>query len=107
MKITKKIKKEIEVDCIVDVLCNKCGESCVPKFLRGQYAKDGERATNADAHGLIEQTVRGHYHSENLDDMTSYTFSMCEQCLVLMFSTFKIPVVERELNVDSHDRFFG
>jgi hypothetical protein len=100
MKITKKIKREVEVDCIVDVLCNKCGESCVPKSLRDKNG--GERLAydikSAAPHGLVEHTVSGHYHSENLDDMTSYTFSLCEQCLVLLFNTFKIPVVEHELN---------
>ena len=97
MKITKKIKKEIEVDCVDDVVCNKCGESCVPKFLRKHYSKDNSTKDKiTDAHGLVEHTVYGHYRSENLDDMTCYTFSLCEQCLVLMFNTFKIPVVKCE-----------
>lgn len=100
MKQTKLVKHEIETEYVIDVVCNKCGDSCVPKFI----VKHNEKLTEAqkissqlnrgfvDAHGLIEQIVRGSFNSEHLDDMTTYTFSMCEKCLVDLFETFKIPV---------------
>jgi hypothetical protein len=42
-------------------------------------------------HGLVEQVVRGGYHSQHLSDCTRYTFSMCESCLREMFASFVTP----------------
>jgi len=72
-----------------DVLCNLCGLSCV----LGHQDHDLRRP-----HGLINQTVRGGYHSTPgnglgaLDDTMSYKFSLCEFCLDWLFSQFKTPV---------------
>lgn len=101
-----------EVDCTVDVLCNKCGESCIPpdaRVERGQPVKwiEGQglvAITHDEAlilrgpclYGLIEQTVSGGYDSYALEDLQKYTFSLCEGCLKELFDAFKIPVSQRE-----------
>lgn len=101
-----------EVDCTVDVLCNKCGESCTPpaaRSERGQHVKwiEGQglvAITPEEAlslrgpplYGLIEQTVRGGYDSYALEDLEKYTFSLCEGCLKELFDAFKIPVAQSE-----------
>jgi hypothetical protein len=80
MKIIKNIKKEIEQEEITDILCNKCGESCKDKC-------------NMNYEGLIEANVWGGYGSK-LGDSVSYQFSLCEDCLKIMFDDFKIPVLK-------------
>lgn len=108
MKITKKTTKQVEVDCLVDVLCNKCGESCIPPSCRSRMEADEHSVENfhditmkfelLNVYGLAEATVEGGYDSHPLSDMTRYTFSLCEGCLHELFKTFKIPVVESEYN---------
>lgn len=78
MKITKIVSKEVEE--IENVFCNKCGESCKSKF------------DDQNFYGMIEQTVEGGYGSEVLEDLTTYTFSLCEKCLNELFKEFKISV---------------
>jgi hypothetical protein len=75
MKISHNVKREIEEEVVDDVLCNMCGNSC--------------RAYNYD--GLIEYTIECGYGSK-LGDGNYYTFSLCEDCLKLMFGKFKLPV---------------
>lgn len=77
MRITEN-KKVSEIKTITkDILCNKCGESCTPKFSKAFC-------------GLIEVEVYGNYHSEVLEDLKKYTFSICEKCLDIMFAEFII-----------------
>lgn len=78
MKKTKWIEKKVEIT--EDIICNKCGKSCIPK-------------TNLinEAYGLIEASVSGGYDSIFLRDEQSYTFSLCEECLKEMFDNFLIP----------------
>lgn len=47
-----------------------------------------------DFYGLIEATVSGGYKSDSLSDGTTYTFSLCENCLDELFNQFKVPVDE-------------
>lgn len=67
--------------------CNLCGLSC---NLGEDCGNDG---------GLIDCTVTGNYDSTPgngggaLDDLTSYTFSLCEWCLDWLFCNMKIPPV--------------
>lgn len=69
----KKIRRV--VDEIEDVVCNRCGRSCM--------SQKGER------YGL-SAIVGGGYESTHLEDMTSYQFDLCEKCLVELFEGFKI-----------------
>lgn len=82
MKKTKIITKEIEV--IDDVLCNKCGKSC-------------RSNDSGDFYGLIEVSFSTGYFSPKLPDGSTYTFSLCEECLDEMFREFKIQPIEESL----------
>lgn len=73
MKTTKKETQEVEV--IVDVFCNKCGESC--------------KGAIGNLNGLIEAKVSGAYDSTHIGDGDVYEFSLCEKCLSELFDTFK------------------
>ncbi len=42
-------------------------------------------------HGLVDASVQGGYESYHLFDMSTYTFSLCEKCLRVLFNQFKIP----------------
>jgi hypothetical protein len=69
-----------------EYLCNLCGETCLLGHGEEKYP-----------HGMIDACVGGGYESTPgngcgaLDDLTSYTFSLCEFCLDYMFTQFKIP----------------
>jgi hypothetical protein len=69
--------------------CNLCGETCSLGPLYDDVFDFG---------GLLDHTVAGGYNSTPgngwgaLDDMTQYTFSLCEFCLDWLFTQFKIPV---------------
>lgn len=72
-----------EEDQVVDIICNRCGES-----LRVSLDTDGN---HHDYYGLGEVEVSGGYASPVLPDAMTFTFSLCEPCLGQLFSTFKIP----------------
>jgi hypothetical protein len=55
-----------------DKFCNKCG----------RHIQDG--------YGLVDCEVSGGYCSADFIDGDVYRFSMCEQCLVALFATFKL-----------------
>jgi hypothetical protein len=61
---------EIVVD---DIICNKCGNSC---------------QTCSGAEGLIEAHICGGFGAK-LGDCVEYKFSLCEDCLIRLFDTFK------------------
>ena len=69
-----------------DILCNLCG---------GHMCHDITVASgrwNTDRpFGLYNKKVSGSYESYHLFDMTSYTFSFCEECLRKLFIQCKIP----------------
>jgi hypothetical protein len=73
----------------VEVPCNYCGLPCT--------LSDPD-APSHGSYGLIGASVTGSYASTPgngsgaLDDMTRYTFSLCEFCLDYLFTQFAIPV---------------
>jgi len=77
MRTTKVVQQDVEVTD--DILCNKCGQSLMRPHGYGPF-------------GLAEAEVEGGFGSAPLRDCTTYTFSLCETCLVELFGTFKIPV---------------
>lgn len=77
--ITKIITKTIEIEEVIDYVCNKCGLS-FGKISNGH-------CYNA---GIIEFTYRGNYHSKSLNDLEEYTFSLCEPCIKNLFDSFSI-----------------
>lgn len=76
MKKYKYEMKEIEVITTEDILCNKCGNSCMDK-------------SGYNYEGIIEYEMRGGYGSK-LGDMVGFRFSLCETCLEELFKTFKL-----------------
>ena len=69
---------------IIGVRCNKCGGSCDVRVGAGVVEREG----------LIETTVLFGYGSQN--DGDEHTFSLCEACLLALFSTFQIAPDKRE-----------
>ncbi len=107
MKVTRRVTQTQEVDHVIGHICNACGDSCTPpnarsmggtpvKYVEGEglveiTEEESLLLRGPDSYGLIEVTVSGGYHSFTLEDLTQYTFSMCEGCLKKLFDTFKIP----------------
>lgn len=87
MKVSHTEKQEHEVEIIDDVVCNKCGDSCVEE-------------ETGDIYGLVEAEVTGGFWSTSLQDKTAYNFTLCEECLTDLFAEFKHPVEETEFSVD-------
>jgi hypothetical protein len=87
MRKVKKITKKQTIETTVDIICNKCGETC----------SNLKRFHNASQHqmcgfsGLNEIEVHGGYDSQFIGDMTSWRFSLCEKCLSQIVKSFKIP----------------
>jgi len=79
MKITKQTPR-VDID-IVDVICNKCGESLKPKQVNEKIFC-----------GLDEAQVSGEWCSPHLEQGCYYYFSVCEPCLFEFWKSFKIPV---------------
>jgi hypothetical protein len=71
MRITRKVKLEIEEEVVDDILCNKCGETCFDKYER-------------NFEGLIEAHLCGGYGSK-IGDSLEVEFSLCETCLLELF----------------------
>ena len=65
------------------VLCNKCGEDCVP---------DNERLSGGIPHpyGLQARFSTGFY-SEVFSDGDCIRFNMCEACIMELMKQFKLP----------------
>jgi hypothetical protein len=82
----RRIEREDEVT--VDVLCNMCGRTC-----KNVISKDGELF---NWEGLIEASITGGYGSK-LGDLTEYTFSLCEDCLGLLYKLFVIKPAQRDI----------
>jgi hypothetical protein len=78
MKITKEKTITETVTIVEDIICNNCGESCKTDSDFNQYD------------GLIEVCVSGGYFSKFIGDLNSYTFSLCEKCVMEMIKSFKI-----------------
>ncbi len=89
MRVTRTEKRETSVTITTDVLCNKCGGSCVSQEWRSQVSNGADVAGYVE--GLTNASVSGGYGSRYLLDMTTYAFSICERCLREMFDAFVIP----------------
>lgn len=80
---------------IEDVACNLCGLSCI---VGPETLVDGRENPGRELNGLIRAKVVGGYESTPgngcgaLDDMSRYTFSLCEFCLDWLFGQFTVPV---------------
>lgn len=85
MRITEIKTKTVESEEVVDVICNKCGESC-----KENDCTDSPGIGNVFC-GLVEVSVDGGYFSPVFDDGIGYKFSVCERCLDEYFKTFKHP----------------
>lgn len=64
-----------------EILCNLCGGPQRPLGTSNEQYP----------HGLEDAKVTGGYDSYHLFDMTTYTFSFCEECLRKLFNQCKIP----------------
>ena len=86
MKITHKVT--VEKDFIDDIICNSCGQSCIP-------------TEGCGPEGITEITVDGGYGSNVIGDGDSLTFSICEGCLVHIVMDFAIaPVYSNQDDVE-------
>ena len=88
MKLTRVVQETKDVEQILDVICNKCGLSCSPTRPRCTEPMEDVKL----AYGLAEASVSGGFESRVLADLSTYTFSMCEPCLKVLFDSFAIPV---------------
>ena len=81
MKIKKYVTVSKQVEVILDVLCNMCGET----MLRGS---EGYK----EVYGLEDISYIGGYDSgPAIKDEDHLKFSLCENCLGSVISQFKIP----------------
>ena len=80
--------------------CNKCGKFCDTEYSRDNLRQETHYEPDPN-YGLLEAKAQGHYFSDDLphglEDMTVYTFSMCEKCLTTLFASFIIPVQKEYL----------
>lgn len=77
MKVSHTEIQPTAVEVTDDILCNKCGNSCV--------------AAHPGWAGLLEAKVDCGYASK-LGEDNVYIFSLCETCLGKLFASFKLPV---------------
>lgn len=78
---TKKILEEIEV-YLEQITCNKCGETIK------EYEQSNEELYGNTGLNVV---YYGGYGSEHVGDGVTYSFDLCEKCLVKLFKDFKIP----------------
>lgn len=72
-----------------DIICNQCGNSC-------RVSLDAFGSIT-EYEGLIEAEVCAGYGSKFLGDGNGFAFSLCEECLVKLFKTFKHPALTRSM----------
>lgn len=87
--------------------CNRCGGSL--------YTPEGTVSEQV-AYGIEHLEITGAYHSEGLNDLHRYTFSLCERCLRAMFQEWKIrpkvelvtlhDIVEKEIEFEEDQRLW-
>jgi hypothetical protein len=75
-----------------DILCNMCGGTMCPLGTMNEQRPNG----------LYNSKVSGGYESYHLLDMTSYIFSLCEECLRKLFIQCKIPPKVIEYGIDQN-----
>ena len=113
---TKVVTIKTQSVLIEDVTCNKCGQSLArveqfasegkgahykPSNIRPVLSfKDSQNLPSdlnmvegqfTDHYGLVNARVAGGYLSSALEDQVVYGFSLCEECLVELFKSFKEP----------------
>lgn len=71
----KTAKATVVRDEVIDVLCNKCGESC--RKINGGY-------------DYVSICYTGGYESMILGDCSRYEFELCEPCLADLIDSLKI-----------------
>lgn len=65
------------------ILCNKCEQPCSPNNLLS--------LDEGNNYGLINASFTSGFDSvPEFEDLNRFTFSMCEVCLVKLFSSFRI-----------------
>lgn len=90
---TEEIQTTTQV--VVDILCNKCGESCA--------TSTSDHGWQRSFDGLLEVEVHAGYWSKVLGDGFRTKFSLCEMCVSELFKTFKLPVVDFNADVVVED----
>lgn len=88
MMTYKKITVTKEVEMVDDIICNKCGESLV------HIVGDDTDVTC----GLPECYVEGGYYSPCIEDGVSYSFDLCERCVLDLMKEFKHPAKRKDWN---------
>jgi len=84
--VTKKVS--VEEDEVVDVICNRCGES--QRRVTPSFVHEGE--THHEYVHFRDTVKVDHgwgYHSGQ--DQTVIRFHLCEQCVGEVVATFKVP----------------
>jgi hypothetical protein len=80
------------------ILCNMCGQDCAKYETFGKkLGEEGDpKERNVGYYGLINANLSGGFFSENdmICDLTTYNFSICEDCMGKIFKQFKIPPKE-------------
>ena len=69
-------KTRIDRD-ITSCLCNKCGKEMFNKETKEVFG--------------IDVYIEGAYYSPTLEDQTWFKFDLCEQCVLELMDSFKIP----------------
>jgi hypothetical protein len=91
-----KVTRQIEEELVEDVLCNQCGESCLPPTCHTYDEPCTFEKIKNRFYGLINAEISGGFDSygpkTGLSDGINYSFSLCEKCLKKMFDNFKHPV---------------
>ncbi len=87
MKTTKIVKKEIEIEEITDICCNKCGDS---------LKKSDTNYEGYGYHGLKE--VQAYFGYGSGFDGDELTFSLCQRCSFKLICSFKIDPVFSGVN---------
>lgn len=87
-------KKTIEIDSVVDVICNKCGGTCVLHSYTDKL----------NINCLVGE-IEGGFESTHIQDLTRYKFHLCEKCTKELMDTFAIPAEETNLSI--MDTFTG
>ena len=80
------------------IICNNCGGSLI---VAGQ-GKQSHSDEYVEIAGFIDGHVSGGYYSNFLGDCLDYRFSICEKCLVEMFSQFKIKPMVKDYNFNCY-----
>lgn len=82
------VKKKSEtqvVEVVEDILCNKCGDSCMKAF------DIADSSIRGDFYGTTIGYQPGYSSTHFSDDNCTHRADICEKCIFEFFSSFKIP----------------